>query len=90
MRASLGHRFGPLYVGTGNLLHTRRRRHSGGEILAWVILAPFLLVYFTGVALWWLAAVSWRRSVRAADRHIAAADRALAEPADDPCWTPRR
>ncbi len=78
MRASLGFRAGPLYVGTGNLLHTRRRR-SGGEILVWVILAPFLLVYFLGVALWWLAAVSWRRSPQPADQ-------ALAEPADDPAW----
>lgn len=71
MRASLGFRAGPLHVSTGNLLKTKQRRKgstSGAEIMVYLIIAPFVIVYFTGYLLWQLGAASWRGSVRLAQR----------------------
>jgi hypothetical protein len=87
MRASLGFRAGPLYIGTGDLLHTKRRKHSSGEILAYLIIAPILIIWFTGVVLWWLLAASWNGGVKLVTRRGTPTP-ADAEPADDPAWTP--
>lgn len=76
MRASLGVRVGPLYVGTGNLLKTKRRGPkrgpSGAEIMMYLIVAPFFLAYLILYLLWQLGIVSWRAGSRAAARRRAA------------------
>lgn len=93
MRASLGFRAGPLYVGTGNLLKTKRRGPkrgpSGAEIIVYLIVAPFVLAYFAGYLLWQLSAASWRTGSRAVARRRAAKATAHHQPADDPAWTYR-
>jgi hypothetical protein len=66
MRASLGFRAGPLYVGTGNLLKSNRRRprRRGPNAWTWLVLFPLVLMWFTvkfmylGIA--WLCATAWR------------------------------
>ena len=97
MRASLGFRAGPLYIGTGNLLKTKPRgkqQRSSGEIIVLLIVVPFIVLYFAAVILWWLLAAAWTGTIRLATRGRAPAPTdaapATGEPADDPCWTPTR
>jgi len=93
MRASLGFRAGPLYVGTGNLLKTKRRSRkrgpSGAEIMVYLIVAPFVIAYFTIVILWYLTTASWRAGTRLTKHVRDTRATAAREPADDPAWLPR-
>jgi len=73
MRASLGFRAGPLYVGTGNLLRSKRRQHRGkNPIVAFTalyFLAMWLLVKWMFIGLW-LGGVYSVRGGQAAYRAI--------------------
>jgi hypothetical protein len=64
MRASLGFRAGPLYVGTGNLLKTRRGRRRGPGVLELFLVYPFigiwLMLKYTALLYWWIALYTWR------------------------------
>lgn len=53
MRASLGFRAGPLYVGTGNLLKSKKRRGNKLTPGEWLVISPFLLIIFAGMLLWY-------------------------------------
>ena len=91
MRASLGLRAGPLYIGTGNLLKPNRpRRQHGVGVVAWLIVALIMIPCVVGITAWHLAAAAWRGSARLANHHNATPDDTLTnEPADDPAWAPR-
>lgn len=64
MRASIGFRVGPLYLGTGNLLKTRRRRQRGPGVLDLFVIYPFiglwLMLKYMLLAYWWFAVYMWR------------------------------
>ena len=64
MRASLGFRAGPLYVGTGNLLKTRRGRRRGPGVLELFLVYPligvWLMLKYAALIYWWIALYTWR------------------------------
>lgn len=53
MRASIGFRVGPLYLGTGNLLRTRRRRRRGPSLAKVIFAYPFIGMWFLFAAVYW-------------------------------------
>lgn len=87
MRASLGVRFGPLYIGTGNLLKSSRGSRKGPSatevFIVWPIvgISVLLIVVFYALPAWlWEVATSKRRKTTAVGS---------GEPTDDPAWAPR-
>jgi hypothetical protein len=65
MRASVGFRVGPVYLGTGNLLKSSRRRRRGPGLLGILLVYPvigmwLLLKYMVLAVCWWFPLYTWR------------------------------
>jgi hypothetical protein len=71
MRASIGFRAGPLYVSSGNLLHSKRRRPQRprrregamGSIVGLSFLLTWYVIKYCTLFLWWFAVGAWQGGV---------------------------